>query len=196
MHKGQGIDIFWRDNHICPLEQDYEQMVTRKCGGLFMLIVDLLRLSSPVHFSDHEIQLINQICNGLALLFQIRDDYLNLVSREYAENKSFCEDLTEGKYSFVVIHAIRKYPEDDRIKNILKKRTRDIECKREALQIFYEFGSLHYARERCSLLASRCNDLINALNGNVFLKMILNQLMLTLNSTVEESLYDLFPLST
>ena len=31
---------------------------------------------------------------------------------KYAENKSFCEDLTEGKFSFPIIHAIRSDPGD------------------------------------------------------------------------------------
>jgi geranylgeranyl diphosphate synthase type 3 len=41
------------------------------------------------------------------VFFSIRDDYENLKSEDYAANKSFAEDLTEGKFSFPVIHAIR-----------------------------------------------------------------------------------------
>jgi geranylgeranyl diphosphate synthase type 3 len=36
-----------------------------------------------------------------------RDDYANLTSEDYAANKSFAEDLTEGKFSFPILHAIR-----------------------------------------------------------------------------------------
>ncbi|KAK6041996.1 hypothetical protein COOONC_20499 [Cooperia oncophora] len=46
----------------------------------------------------------------MALFFQIRDDYMNLVSDEMAKQKSFAEDLTEGKFSFPIIHAIRSSP--------------------------------------------------------------------------------------
>ena len=38
---------------------------------------------------------------------QIRDDYINLTSTDYAANKSFAEDLTEGKFSFPILHAIK-----------------------------------------------------------------------------------------
>ena len=37
----------------------------------------------------------------------MRDDYANLKLDEYANNKSFAEDLTEGKFNFPIIHAIR-----------------------------------------------------------------------------------------
>jgi geranylgeranyl diphosphate synthase type 3 len=32
---------------------------------------------------------------------------MNLQSTEYAGNKGYCEDLTEGKFSFPVVHAVR-----------------------------------------------------------------------------------------
>lgn len=38
--------------------------------------------------------------------------YINL---QYTENKSFCEDLTEGKFSFPIIHAIHSQPDDKQV---------------------------------------------------------------------------------
>ena len=48
-----------------------------------------------------------ELTSLLGLYFQIRDDYANLAMDEYAANKSFAEDLTEGKFNFPIIHAIR-----------------------------------------------------------------------------------------
>ena len=39
--------------------------------------------------------------------FKVRDDYANLCMEDYATNKSFAEDLTEGKFSFPIVHAIK-----------------------------------------------------------------------------------------
>jgi len=57
----------------------------------------------------------------LGLYFQIRDDYCNLSLKEYSENKSFCEDLTEGKFSFPIIHAITTQKEDTEGQQVLRK---------------------------------------------------------------------------
>jgi len=29
LHKGQGMDIYWRDSYICPSEEQYKLMVKR-----------------------------------------------------------------------------------------------------------------------------------------------------------------------
>ena len=68
LHRGQGKDIYWRDNYICPTEEEYMEMVrqstyinlviiflklccdcnyvTIETGGLFTLAVDLMQLFS------------------------------------------------------------------------------------------------------------------------------------------------------
>lgn len=113
LYRGQGMEIYWRDNFTCPSEEDYKQMVIRKTGGLFMLAIRLMQL-----FSENKDD-FTKIAAILGLYFQIRDDYINLKSKDYMQHKSFCEDLTEGKFSFPIIHAIRSHPEDTQIISIL-----------------------------------------------------------------------------
>lgn len=55
------------------------------------------------------------LVNTFSLYYQIRDDYINLQSSAYMQNKSFCEDLTEGKFSYPIIHSIRATPHDHRL---------------------------------------------------------------------------------
>ena len=84
-------------------------------GGLFRLAVGVMQV-----FSENT-QSYRVLLDKLALYFQIRDDLLNLFDSDYHMNKSFCEDLTEGKFSFPVIHYIRSNPTDNRLSNILKQ---------------------------------------------------------------------------
>ena len=46
LHRGQGMDLFWRDTLTCPSEDDYLEMVGNKTGGLFRLAVKLMQAES------------------------------------------------------------------------------------------------------------------------------------------------------
>ncbi|EST09414.1 Polyprenyl synthetase [Kalmanozyma brasiliensis GHG001] len=106
LHRGQGMDLLWRDSLICPTEEEYVEMVNNKTGGLFRIAVKLMLSQSPSARSTGFPDLI-PVVNLIGLLFQILDDFMNLQSSKYAENKGFAEDLTEGKFSFPIIHSIR-----------------------------------------------------------------------------------------
>jgi len=128
LHRGQGQDILWRDTCECPTEEMYRSMVLDKTGGLFRLAVGLLQA-----FSKDKTDYL-PLLNTMAYYFQVRDDYMNIASTEYYANKSFCEDLTEGKFSFPIIHCIRTKPDDNRLLRILKQKTRDVTVKKHAVE--------------------------------------------------------------
>ena len=86
------------------------------------------------------------LVNTIGLLFQIRDDYMNLASSEYTENKGLCEDLTEGKFSFPIIHSIRSNPQNRQLINILKQKTTDDEVKKYAVKYMEGTGSFEYCK--------------------------------------------------
>src|SRR5208282_2858811 len=80
LHRGQGMDLFWRDSLTCPTELEYVEMVNNKTGGLLRLAVKLMQgcSSSSVYILSHYIKLIPSdyvsLVNLIGVLFQIRDD--------------------------------------------------------------------------------------------------------------------------
>ncbi|XP_015588368.1 geranylgeranyl pyrophosphate synthase isoform X2 [Cephus cinctus] len=171
LHRGQGMELYWRDNYICPSEQEYRKMTMRKTGGLFNLAVRLMQLFSECK-DDY-----SQLAGILGLYFQIRDDYCNLCLQEYTDNKSYCEDLSEGKFNFPIIHAIQNHPEDRQIMNILRQRTKDVEVKRYCVSLLEKFGSFAYTRTVLRELDKKARDEIERLGGNPFLIKILDGLL-------------------
>jgi geranylgeranyl diphosphate synthase type 3 len=144
-------------------------MVKDKTGGLFRLTVGLMQAFATTNKDTDFTPLVN----NLALYFQIRDDYINLADEEYMKSKSFCEDLTEGKFSFPIIHCIASDPDDTRLLSILKKRTEDVDVKRYAQQLMLEKGSLKYTSEKCCTLKEELVREIEALGGNApLLKLV------------------------
>ncbi|KAK2579849.1 hypothetical protein KPH14_007532 [Odynerus spinipes] len=170
LHRGQGMEIYWRDNYICPTESEYKHMTIRKTGGLFNLAVRLMQLFSNCKED------FSQLAGILGLYFQIRDDYSNLCVQEYSENKSYCEDLSEGKFSFPIIHAIRSHPEDRQIMNILRQRTKDVEVKRYCVNLLEKFGSFAYTRCVLESLDKKAREEVERLGGNPLLVKVLDEL--------------------
>lgn len=110
LHCGQGLDIYWRDELLTirdnlPDMDSYFKMVMNKTGGLFRLSIRLMNLCS----AGSLLHLI-PLANLLGILYQVRDDYLNLVDRRYSENKGvIAEDLVEGKLSVPILHCLRRH---------------------------------------------------------------------------------------
>ncbi|KAJ8944675.1 hypothetical protein NQ318_015883 [Aromia moschata] len=170
LYRGQGMEIYWRDNLTCPSEEEYKQMVIRKTGGLFMLAIRLMQL-----FSDNKND-YTRITGILGLIFQIRDDYINLASKDYMLHKSYCEDLTEGKFSFPIIHAIHGQPNDKQVIYILRQRTKDIEVKKYCVALLEKFGSFDYTRQTLTNLGKDAKEELEKLGGNPYMEEFLDSL--------------------
>ena len=174
LHRGQGMEIYWRDTFMCPTENEYRDMTVRKTGGLFNLAVKLMQLFS--NNDDCPAYDYVELTSLLGLYFQIRDDYANLCLDEYFANKSFGEDLTEGKYNFPIVHAIQKYPKDNRLNNILRQRTQEIDVKKYAIKLLEDAGSFRYTRDQMRLLDNKIRAEIGKLNGNDVLLRVMDDL--------------------
>uniref|UniRef100_A0A5S6QUZ7 RRM domain-containing protein n=1 Tax=Trichuris muris TaxID=70415 RepID=A0A5S6QUZ7_TRIMR len=170
LHRGQGMDIFWRDSVTCPTEEKYYDMILKKTGGLFLLSVGLTQLFSSNKTSYDE------LVRKFAIYFQIRDDYANLTSKEYADLKTFAEDLTEGKFSYPIIHAVLNGADRDEVLEILRRRVTSIEMKQRCVELLQRSGSLEYTRRRLSLLADEILSTISSFGGNEKLAQMVNSL--------------------
>jgi geranylgeranyl diphosphate synthase, type III len=116
------------------------------------------------------------LLNTLAVYFQIRDDYINLLDDNYMENKSYCEDLTEGKFSYPIILGIRGDTEDTRLISILKQRTKNVELKKYAVEYLKETGAFLRTKAKLDELVEQIHEAITKLGGNQQLEAIVQAL--------------------
>lgn len=101
------------------------------------------------------------LANKLGLIFQIRDDYQNLQSKKYTDNKVFCEDLSEGKFSFLIIHSIRSNPNDHQLLNILRQRSTEYSVKCHAVRYMESTDSFSYCRKKLLRLAQEARNMVD-----------------------------------
>ncbi|KAL3479743.1 isoprenoid synthase domain-containing protein [Aspergillus californicus] len=160
LHRGQGMDLFWRDTLTCPTEEEYLEMVGNKTGGLFRLAVKLMQAESS---SGKDCV---ALVNVMGLVFQICDDYLNLSSTQYTKNKGLCEDLTEGKFSYPIIHSIRSDPSNHQLINILRQKPKDDDVKLYALKYMEKTGSFQHTKRVVQELRTRALRLIDDIDDS------------------------------
>ncbi|ORZ19709.1 geranylgeranyl pyrophosphate synthase [Absidia repens] len=175
LHRGQGMELFWRDTLTCPTEDEFLEMVDNKTGGLLRLAVKLMQAASESE-TDY-----TALVSKIGIHFQVRDDYMNLQSSTYADNKGFCEDLTEGKFSFPIIHSIRSDPTNRQLLNILKQRSQSIELKQFALQLLEKTKTFAYCRRFLAKMEAEARNDIALLGGNQMLEKIMNMLSVPVN---------------
>uniref|UniRef100_A0A7S4QMV0 Geranylgeranyl diphosphate synthase n=4 Tax=Ditylum brightwellii TaxID=49249 RepID=A0A7S4QMV0_9STRA len=178
LHRGQGHDIMWRDNVQCPTEEDYCKMVIDKTGGLFRLAVGLMQACATQNITTD----FSPLVNNLGLYFQIRDDLINLVDEDYFKAKTFCEDLTEGKFSFPIVHCVTLNMDEagTRLLSILRQRTDDVDVKLYAQSLMKQSGSLRYTWEKCVGLKDEIVEQIESLGGNAPLLKLVEYLHATI----------------
>lgn len=176
LHRGQGMEIHWREEGQCPSEEEYRTMVIQKTGGLFNLAVRLMQLFQTKRDPVLAEYNYGELANLMGLYFQIRDDYANLVLDEYTQTKTFAEDLTEGKYNYPIIHAIRNFPGDSKVQSILRQKTQDMELKKYCVSLLEASGSFEYSKMTMTELDERIRREISQLGGNASMMNLMDKL--------------------
>lgn len=119
LHIGQGTELCWRNAKECPSEEEYLQMVVGKTGELFRLGVRVMacvqesRAGSKRPNNDPVTGLLEQYCDILGMIYQIKNDLENLQYEEHAaaeglDTEVFAHDLKERKYSLPILYWLRR----------------------------------------------------------------------------------------
>ncbi|OVE84762.1 polyprenyl synthetase family protein [Natronolimnobius baerhuensis] len=163
-HLGQGMDIYWHNEHEVDITTDqYLEMCACKTGCLGRIVARLAAILTDQP-ADVE-QALATYAELTAVAFQIGDDILdveNSLGRAGDFGKEFGNDVREGKKTLLVIHALSESnPETaDRLRDILSADTNTEDDILEALAILEETDSVEYARERAlDIAATACAEL-------------------------------------
>jgi geranylgeranyl pyrophosphate synthase len=103
VHEGQGMDIYYTNNKVIPTVEEYTKMIVYKTGYGFLMLLEVLidKSNNVVMIKNKEI--LEKILTTFSIFYQIRDDYINLTDPEYWKIKGFCQDLEEGKISYLLV---------------------------------------------------------------------------------------------
>ncbi|KAI9298767.1 terpenoid synthase [Neoconidiobolus thromboides FSU 785] len=149
----------------------------RRVNSVYFRNWDLLRLGIKMmqQASNPNVDYMHLV-NLLGEHHQIRDDYVNLKAEDYHSAKVYCQDLSEGKYSFPIIHSLRTGDNIHQLENVLKQRTENINLKELVLLLMEKINSFKYTKAYLNQLLIQIQDLVSSLNKNDLLFDIINKL--------------------
>lgn len=154
--EGQALDIGWaRDNRYDITPEDYLVMATCKTAhysGAVPLAIGAIVGGG----TEAQIEGLRNYGLDTGLAFQIQDDLLNLIGKTESTKKGFRDDITEGKRTLVVVHALQNLEnaDRDRLVELLSSRTKELADLDEAVALMNKAGSIDYARNYAENLTS------------------------------------------
>lgn len=152
--EGQALDIGWaRDARYDITPEDYLVMATHKTAhysGAVPLAVGAIVGGG----TEAQVEALRNYGLDTGLAFQIQDDLLNLIGAEESTRKDFRNDITEGKRTLMVVHALQNSDQRDRLIEILSSKEKDPVVLEEAVLIMEAAGSIDYARSYAENLTS------------------------------------------
>lgn len=162
--EGQALDLGWaRDGRYDITPEDYLTMAVHKTAhysGAVPLAVGAIVGGA----TEDQVEALRSYGLDTGLAFQIQDDLLNLVGTDEAKKKDFRSDITEGKRTLVVVHALQNAAPAarERLIEILSAKERDPEVLAEAVAIMEEAGSIEYARAYAEDLSQNAKGRLEA----------------------------------
>ncbi len=155
---GQAMDIAWHKglaNADKVGEQSYMQMCAYKTGTLARIAAKMAAILSGA--DDELVEKLGRFAEAIGVAFQIQDDVLDLTGREFAQKKgALGMDISEGKRTLMVIHALQKATPQDRkrLKEILKMHTSSQQVRDEAISIMKKYKAIRYSKKYASRIVS------------------------------------------
>ncbi|MEM0360842.1 MAG: polyprenyl synthetase family protein, partial [Candidatus Diapherotrites archaeon] len=146
---GQAMDIHWHKGKKKNVrEKDYLQMCAYKTGVL-------ARLSAKIggilgNSSEEIVEALGRFGESIGVGFQIQDDILNIAPASKKWGKEIGEDISEGKRTLLVLHALKKLEKKEarELTGILDKHSKNKKEIMRAIELIKKAGSIEYAGEK------------------------------------------------
>ena len=144
--EGQALDIGWaRDGRWDISIDDYLTMARHKTA-YYSVAVPLVCGAIVGGGTDEQVEALRSFGVATGLAFQLQDDLLNLVGDKESAQKDFRSDITEGKRTLLVVHALTDTAVAGELKGILNEHTADPARLSRAVELIEQAGSLDFVR--------------------------------------------------
>ncbi len=162
--EGQGIELDWYKNRKIDIsEKEYFNMISCKTGALMGMTCEIGALLANAN--SEILKKFRAFGESLGIAFQIQDDILNVVGDFEKYKKEIGGDITEGKRTLMVIHAMAHSNKEEKKKlsQILMSNTQDRKKIKYVISIFKKYNSINYAKIKAHCFVNDTNAFIETL---------------------------------
>ena len=154
--EGQALDIGWARDKRYDIPPEYYLIMATCKTAHYSGAVPLAIGAIVGGGTETQIEGLRNYGLDTGLAFQIQDDLLNLVGKTESTKKGFRDDITEGKRTLIVVHALQNLQQvdHDRLIEILSSHEKDPAVLEEAVALMNKSGSIDYARNYAENLTS------------------------------------------
>lgn len=130
-----------------PKEEEYYSVIRYKTAALFATCLQSGALSAKA--TSEQLDLLYKIGENLGMCFQIKDDIFDY-SAKASLGKPIFNDITEGKVTLPLLHAVRFADEKEKILviNILNKEEVDLSDKTFIYNLVTKYKGIEYSEQQ------------------------------------------------
>jgi geranylgeranyl diphosphate synthase type I len=150
--EGQALDLGWaRDGRWDVSPESYLFMASHK-SAYYSAAIPLVLGAICGGGTPEQVDALRAFGMSAGLAFQLQDDLLNVVGDASAQGKDFRSDITEGKRTLLVLHALATLEGEqrDELQALLVSHTSDEASLARAVELMEVAGSVAYVRD-CAL---------------------------------------------
>ena len=163
-YEGEAMDIQFTKRYNLTMPE-YMEMIEKKTGQLYIIAGKcgaLIGRGSP-----QQVKNLGQYGQLFGLMFQIKDDLLNILTEQSALGKQLVgSDICTGKRTMMVVHALANA--NSKNKKIMMKIIGNTNATQDdvfqVIDIFKEIGSIDYAQNHLEEYRKRARECLEVLN--------------------------------
>jgi geranylgeranyl diphosphate synthase type I len=164
-YEGEALDIEFAVRSDVTIPQ-YMRMIEKKTGQLYYLAGKGGALIGKG--SSKQVENLAQYGTLFGLMFQIKDDLLNILTEQIILGKQMIgSDILNGKRTLMLVHALYELEEKDKKKmmSVVGNESADQHDVLEVIDMFRTYGSIDYAQNKLTEFrdtAKKCLDSVDS----------------------------------
>lgn len=169
--EGEVLEMLHTGN-IGMTEEVYLEIIERKTASLFEACAECGAILAGA--DEKQLNALTQYGYYLGVGFQIVDDILDVIAGEFKLGKPIGLDITLGKPTLVVLHALKVASDGERkaLEKIIKGEVNSASDINEALEIIKGTNSISYASKRAKSLIKKAKTGLEGLKDSTAKKAL------------------------